>query len=269
MAAYYDTHAHLDASDFAAELPLVLARATEAGITKIVTVATSLASSRRALQLAEQFPNVFATIGWHPGEVMDAPEDIRPQLRELAGHPKVVAIGETGLDHYRLPSQSGGTAADDDRYRARQAAMFQQQLEVAAECGLNVVIHTRESLEPTLAQFQPFASRVRAVFHCFVGDVAAMRRVLDLGSLVSFTGIVTFKNAQAVRDTVAAAPLNKFMLETDSPYLAPVPFRGQRCEPAYVRETAALVAQLKGCSPEELSATTCRTAEEFFRGLGT
>jgi TatD DNase family protein len=105
------------------------------------------------------------------------------------------------------------------------------------------------------------------VFHCFVSDTAAMRRILDLGSLVSFTGIVTFKNAQTVRDTVAATPLDRLMVETDSPYLAPVPFRGKRCEPAYVRETAAMVAQVKGCSLEELSAATCRTAEEFFRGL--
>jgi TatD DNase family protein len=252
MAHFYDTHAHLDYPDFAAEMPELLARATDAGITKVVTIATNLDSSGRAIQLAEQFPNVFATIGWHPGEAMDAPSDIRPQLRELARHPKVVAIGETGLDHYRLPSQSGGTAEDDERYRIKQADLFQQQLEVAAECGRNVVIHTRDSLEPTLAQFQPFVGRVRAVFHC---------------SLVSFTGIVTFKNAQTVRDTVAATPLDRLMVETDSPYLAPVPFRGKRCEPAYVRETAAMVAQVKGCSLEELSAATCRTAEEFFRGL--
>jgi TatD DNase family protein len=135
MAHFYDTHAHLDYPDFAAEMPELLARATDAGITKVVTIATNLDSSGRAIQLAEQCPNVFATIGWHPGEAMDAPSDIRPQLRELARHPKVVAIGETGLDHYRLPSQSGGTAEDDERYRIKQADLFQQQLEVAAECG--------------------------------------------------------------------------------------------------------------------------------------
>lgn len=265
MPVFYDTHAHLDYPDFADELPQVIARAGEAGIAKIITIGTDLASSARAVKLAETNPNVFAGVGWHPSHALEAPDDLRPALRELARHPKVVALGETGMDYYRLPSRKPGfTAADDERYKIKQAALFRQHLEVAAELGLNCVIHQREALEDTLAALQPFADRVRGVFHCFANDAATMRRVIALGSLVSFTGILTFKNGQNIRDTLAATPLDQFMLETDCPFLAPMPYRGKRCEPAYVTETAAVAAQVKGCSLEELSAATCATAEKFF-----
>jgi TatD DNase family protein len=268
MAEFYDTHAHLDFPDFADELPQLVERATAAGITRLVSIGTDLESSARAVALAERFESVFAVVGWHPNEAVRAPKDFRAELRALTQHPKVIAIGETGLDYYRLPSASGGSVADDAHVMARQAEVFQQQLEVAAETGLNCVIHTRgECFEETLAIMQPFASRVRGVFHCFVGTPEQMRRVLALNSLVSFTGIVTFKNAQTVRDTLAATPLGSFMLETDAPFLAPVPYRGKRCESAYVKEIAAAVAQVKGCSLEDLSTTTCRTAREFFPKL--
>ncbi len=133
---------------------------------------------------------------------------------------------------------------------------------------MNCVIHQRDAFDDTLAQIKPFAGKVRGVFHCFGENADRMRRVLDIGSLVSFTGIVTFKNGQNVRDTVAATPLDKFMLETDCPYLAPVPYRGKRCEPAYVKEISETVARVKNCPLEELSAATCRTAMEFFPKLG-
>jgi TatD DNase family protein len=270
MPIFYDTHAHLDYPDYNGELPQVVERAAAAGIAKIITIGTDFDSSARALKLAEQFPAVFAAVGWHPTNVLDAPDDIRPRLRELARHPKCVAIGETGLDYYRLPSGEKPelTAADDARYQQKQADIFRQQMEIAAELGLNCVIHQRTALEDTIAQMQPFVGRVRGVFHCFVDEPAVMRRILDMGSLVSFTGIVTFKNAQTVRDTVAAVPLDRFMLETDSPYLAPVPYRGKRCEPAYVKEIAQLVADVRNCSLAELSAATCATAQSFFPKLG-
>ena len=266
MPVFYDTHAHLDYPDFETDFPLVLERARTAGITRIISIGTDLKSSARAIQLAEQHDCVYAVAGWHPSDVLSAPDDIRGPLRELARHPKVVALGETGLDHHHLPSQKADkTAADDERYKTRQAALFTQHLEVAAETGLNCVIHQRDALEETLAVLAPFASRVRGVFHCFANDAGAMRHIVDMGSLVSFTGIVTFKNGQNVRDTVAATPMDKLMLETDCPYLAPVPYRGKRCEPAYVKEISETVAQVKQCSLEELSATTCATAEGFFR----
>jgi TatD DNase family protein len=265
---FYDTHAHLDYPDFAADLPQVIERAGAAGISKLISIGTDLESSRRAIKLAEQYENVFAVAGWHPTHVTEAPEDIRAALRELARHPKVVALGETGLDYHRLPSGNREEPNEQDmRYKAKQARIFEQHLEVAAELGLNCVIHQRDALEDTLQIMQKFVDRVRGQFHCFANDAAAMKRIIDMGSLVSFTGILTFKNGQNVRDTLGATPFGSFMLETDCPFLAPLPYRGKRCEPAYVREIAEVAAQVKNCSLEELSAATCATASTFFRNL--
>jgi TatD DNase family protein len=263
---FYDTHAHLSYPEFAEHMPDVLARARQAGVTKLISVGTDLESSTKALELAARFPEVFAAVGWHPSDAAHAPSDWRPQLRELAAHAKVVALGETGLDYYRLPSRTPGRSiAEDEPIKDKQRRLFMQHLEVAAETGLPCVIHQRDSLEDTLAVLGPFAPNVHGVFHCFADDPAAMHRIIELGSLVSFTGILTYKNGQNVRDSLAATPGNKFMLETDCPYLAPVPHRGKRCEPAFVRETAAVAAQVRGCSLEDLSAATCATADEFFR----
>lgn len=267
MPIFYDTHAHLDYPDYATDLPRVIERAQAAGITRVIAIGTDLQSSSRAVKLGEQYPGVFAAVGWHPTNALDAPEDLRPALRELARHPKVVAIGETGLDYHHLPSEKTGVVAEDELYKRKQASIFQQQLEVAAEFGLNCVIHQRDALDDVLAQMQPFAGRVRGVFHCFVDGPAAMRRILTIGSLVSFTGIATFKNAQLVRDSISTAPSDRFMLETDCPYLAPVPYRGKRCEPAYVKEIADAAAQARGCTLDELSEATCATAQSFFPKL--
>src|SRR6266436_6141375 len=144
MPTFYDTHAHLDYPDFAAELPQVVARAEAAGVAKIVCIGTDLDSSRRAIQLAEQFPNLFAVVGWHPSNVMEAPDELRQSLRKLADHPKVVALGETGLDYHRLPSTNRdvpGRTEDDESYKAKQASLFRQHMEVAVETKLNCVIH--------------------------------------------------------------------------------------------------------------------------------
>jgi TatD DNase family protein len=270
MPLFYDTHAHLGRPEFEVDLPEVVARAGGAGIAKIVTIATDLTSSMRAIKLAEEFPNIFAAVGWHPSHALEAPNNLRAALHELAQHPKVVALGETGLDYYRLPSKQPGVgAADNAAYKAKQAELFRQHLEVAAEVGLPCVIHQRESLGDILTLFRPFADRVRGVFHCFADDAAAMARIVALGSLVSFTGILTFKKSQNIRDALAATPMDKFMLETDCPFLAPEPYRGKRCEPAYVKEIAQVVAQVKGCTLAELSAATCATAEKFFGKLST
>jgi TatD DNase family protein len=267
MAVFYDTHAHLDYSDYGKDMPEVIERARAAGVTKIISIGTDLESSRRAVKLADHFAGVFAAIGWHPTEVHKAPDDIRPALRELAKHPKVVAIGEIGLDYHHLPGEKSGHAEDDARYKQKQAEIFRQQLEIAGETGLNCVIHQRDAFDDTLAQLEPFAGKLRCVFHCFGENAGRLQRILETGSLVSYTGIVTFKNGQNVRDTVAATPLDKFMLETDCPYLAPVPYRGKRCEPAHVKEISETVAQVKECSLDELSAATCKTAAEFFPKL--
>jgi TatD DNase family protein len=268
MAIFYDTHAHLHYPDYEGDLPQALERARAAGITKIVAVGIDLASSLRAVQLAERFTGLYAAVGWHPTHANEAPEDLRPALRELARHPKVVAIGETGLDYYRHPKATD-FPVDLAGYRRNQARLFEQQLEVAAESGLNAVIHQRESFDDTLRMMQRFAGRVRGQWHCFDHDAAALERVLALGSVVSFTGLLTFKNRPNLREVLAAAPMGCFMLETDSPYLVPEPHRGrvERCEPAFVKDIAAVAARVKGCSLEELSAATCRTAADFFPKL--
>jgi TatD DNase family protein len=297
MPTFFDTHAHLDFPDFEADLPQLIERAQAAGIAKIISIGTDLDSSARAIKLAERFACVYAAVGWHPSHVTAAPADVRPALRELAKHPKVVALGETGLDYHRLPSKKKPTpdpsqegngqqrvptdvlpssegsgvgseaASQDECYKQKQAELFRQHLEVATETGLNCVIHQRDSLEDALTQLRPFADRVRGVFHCFAESPDIMRQILAMNSLVSFTGIVTFKNAQKVRDTVAATPLGRFMLETDCPFLAPMPYRGKRSEPAYVKEISETVAKVKGCSLEELSKATSATAEKFFPKL--
>ncbi len=268
MNVFYDTHAHLDYPDFQPDFADVLVRARDAGITKLICIGTSFESSERAVALAEKHAEIFAVVGWHPSDALHAPEDLRPKLKAMAAHAKVVAIGETGLDYYRLPSTRGGTAEDDVTYKRKQAEIFQQQLEVAAECKLNCVIHQRgETLDDTLALMQPFIGKVRGVFHCFSSDSNALQRIRAMGSIVSFTGIVTFKNGQNVRDAVAATPLGEFMLETDCPFLAPIPYRGKRCEPAYVKEIAETVASARGCTLEELSQATCECAHRFFPKL--
>ncbi len=267
---FYDTHAHLHYPDYAGDLPQALERAQAAGVTRIIAVGIDLESSRRSVQLAESHPCLYATVGWHPTHANEAPDGLRPALRELARHPKVVAIGETGLDYYRHPrAKAEELPVDMAAYKRNQARIFEQQLEVAAELKLNVVVHQRESLEDTVAMVQKFAGRVRGQFHCFDGDAAAMQRILAMGSLISFTGILTFKNRQSLREVLAATPLGAFLLETDSPYLVPEPHRGKvkRCEPAFVKETAEVAARCKDCTLEALSAATCATAHEFFPKL--
>lgn len=267
MNPFYDTHAHLDHRQFAADLPDVLRRAREAGITRIISAGTDLESSRAAVALAERHEEIFAAVGWHPCDVAEAPADVRSVLRDLASHPKVVAIGETGLDYYHLPTATNGSEEQRAALKHRQAAIFRQQLELAAECGLNAIVHQRNSMADTLTMAEEFRGRVRCQFHCFVDDEAALNRVLAIDGVVSFTGILTFKNSTVVRASLAAAPLGSFMLETDSPYLAPAPHRGKRCEPAYVALTARSAAEVRGASLAELSAATCGAAERFFPKL--
>jgi len=266
MTEFYDTHAHLDFPDFAQEVPQLVARAAAAGITRIISIGTDLESSARAVASAEAHPAVFAVVGWHPNEAVSAPKDFRAELRALAKHPKVVGIGETGLDYYRLPSANGGSAEDDALVKARQAEVFQEQLEVAAEVGLNCVIHTRgDCFDETLRLMSPFAGRVRGVFHCFVGTPEQMHRVMAINSFVSFTGITTFKNAQTVRDTLAATPTGRFMLETDAPFLSPEPVRSARpCLPGYVMHTGLFLAALRGTPFDAFERTVDANARRFF-----
>ena len=265
---FYDTHAHLDFPEFQNELPEIIQRAKTAGISRIITIGTDLASSRRSLTIADAYPEVFAVVGWHPNHASEAPPDIRDELAALAKHPKVVAIGETGIDRYRLPALTSEHPQDlHEALIQKQTRLFEQQLEVAAHLGLNCVIHQRSALEETLQTLKPWSDRVKGVFHCFVDGAEAAKRVLDLGCFLSFTGILTFKSAQEVRNSLNTAPNGRYMLETDCPFLAPTPHRGKRCEPAYVALTAEVMAKEKSTDLETLSIQTCETAHQFFKRL--
>ena len=256
-----DTHAHLDYEEFAADFESVLLRAREAGVERIVTIGTSVESSLRAVELAERHAMIWAVAGVHPTTAHEASGDLQTSLTKLAGHPRVAAIGETGLDYHHLPEGEAAVA----EYKSTQAAVFRQQLDVAAALGLNVVIHQRDAWEDTLEILRNYTGRLRGVFHCFGGTPSQAEEVLALGHLVSFTGIATFKNAAVVREAAAAVPADRFMVETDCPYLAPVPYRGKRCEPAHTRETAQAVATARGWSLDELARRTTATAEAFFQ----
>ena len=246
----------------------MLRRAEEAGVTRILSIGTSLASSRRAVALAEADHRIFAVAGVHPASVEKGDPDVRIELLELARHPRVVAIGEIGLDYHRLPSQGGEAAAagfSDSEYKEAQARLFRQQLEAAVELGLNVVIHQRDAWEDTLEILRDYTGRVQGVFHCFGNSFEQAGEVIRLGHMVSFTGIVTFKNAPLVHDCAKRMGATHFMVETDCPYLAPVPYRGKRCEPAYTRLVAERIADLRGTTLEEVATRTTENADNFFR----
>ena len=279
-----ETHAHLDYPDFEADLEAIIARAADAGVTRIISIGTGIDSSRRAVALAEKFPGVFAAVGIHPTNVMEEGPDFLPALRELVLHPKVVAIGETGMDYHHVPEhlqQRPSTMVDsalqaqtmeeqehliaEGAWKAAQADAFRMQLDLAMELGLNVVIHQRSSWEDTLDILRPYTGKVRGVFHCFSGTPEEAAEIRSLGHLVSFTGIITFKNAGQVRSTAAAVPADGYMVETDCPYLAPVPFRGKRAEPAHTRLVAETIAEARGIPLDEVAAESTRTAEAFFR----
>ena len=276
-----DTHAHLDFPDFAGDLHEILARAAAAGVTRILSIGTSLESSRRAVALAEKYPQVFAVIGVHPNSAEEAAPGFIEELRALALSPRVVGLGETGLDYHRLPSASqrrvaldvigDESAADieaalhDGAVKSAQAAVFEQQLDLAAELGLNVVIHERDAWDDTVSILKNHTGRLRAVFHCFGKAPAQADEIRALGHLVSFTGIVTFKNAQTAQETARTVPGDAFMVETDCPFLAPAPHRGKRCEPAHTRLVAEHIARLRGEPLATLAASTEATASAFFR----
>ena len=278
-----DTHSHLDFPDFDADRPEIIQRALDAGVTRLISIGTTLESSRAALALADACPQVYATVGIHPSEAKKESNSAIEELAQLARNPKVVAIGECGLDYHRLPSQCStpfassasvtGTIhpgseeillADADEKNC-QAIFFQQQLDLAAQLRLNVVIHQRDSWEDTITTLKPYTGRLQAVFHCFSGSLSQAQQLIDMGHSVSFTGIVTFKNAKELHSCVQKIPAGSFFLETDCPYLSPEPHRGKRCEPAYTRLVAEKVAFLRGQSLKEIARETSLAAEKFFR----
>lgn len=259
-----DTHAHLCYPDFAAELPQVIERARAAGVERVVSISTTLEDARRTLELTRQFDGVFAAVGLHPGEVPNVSLCDMKELAQLATEPKVVAIGETGLDYYR-------EARTDPALQQLQKDLFWAQLELAKERHLPVVIHNRSAEGDILdvlrvhAESLPKEWRPWGVMHCFSGDEKFAFGCIEIGLLISYTGILTFKNATALRDVAKRVSLDCVMLETDAPYLAPVPHRGKRNEPAYVPLIVAVLAEIRGVNVEEVARITTANARRLFR----
>lgn len=249
-----DSHAHLEMKEFDSDREEVIKRAGDEGIDFIVTVGTNLKLSRKAVDIAEQYENVYATAGVHPHDVANTDKKTWQAIKELVEDHReiIVAYGEIGLDFFRNLSP-----------REKQIEIFGLQLELAHELNLPVIIHDREAHEKTLEIVK--ASKVRSgVFHCFSGDYEMAKKCVDLGFYISIPGVVTFDKAGTIQDVAKRIPLSSLLLETDAPYLAPVPHRGQRNEPSYVIHTAKKVAQIKNISWTEVAQTTAQNAMNLF-----
>jgi TatD DNase family protein len=248
-----DSHCHLDFPDFSADLDAIVARAAEAGVGRLVTISTRVKRLSGLLEIAGRFPNVYCSVGTHPHHA-DEEDGIAPdELIALTKHPKVVALGEAGLDYFY-----------DNGSPAAQARGFRAHIAAARATGLPLVIHTREADEDCRKILEEEVAKgpFRAVLHCYTGGRELAMAAIELGLSISFTGILTFKKSQALRDLAAELPADRIMVETDAPYLAPGKFRGKRNEPSYVVEVAKVLAEARGISFEDLSR---QTTENFFR----
>jgi len=248
-----DSHCHLDFPDFATELDAVVARARAAGVGRMVSISTRVRKNSQLVAIAEQFPDVFCSVGTHPHHVDEETDIDAKTLIALSRHQKIVAIGEAGLDYHY-----------DTGPRESQAKSFRQHIAAARETGLPLVIHARDCDADMAAILREETGKgaFKAVLHCFTGGRDLALTAVELGHYVSFTGILTFKNSAALRAIAAELPADRVLVETDSPYLAPVPYRGKRCEPAYVLETAKVLAETRGASLDEIAR---QTTANFFR----
>jgi TatD DNase family protein len=252
---FVDSHCHLNFPELAADMPAVLEAMATNQVTHALCISTNLPELPDVLGLAENHTNLYATVGVHPDEE-DTPEPSVAGLVALAARPKVVAIGETGLDYYRL---TGDLSWQRERFRVH--------IRAARECGRPLVVHTRAAAADTIAIMREERAGVPGgVMHCFTESWDVAAAALDLGFHISFSGIVTFKNAQAIKDVARRVPLDRMLIETDAPYLAPVPFRGKTNQPAYVRYVAEEIARLRGIATSEVASAT---TENFFRLFGT
>lgn len=253
-----DTHTHLDDARYEPDREAVIARARETGIDRIITIGCDLSTSQAAVALANRYPFVYATVGVHPHEVKHIEDGWYNELRRLAENKKVVAFGEVGLDyHYNHSSPK------------EQRDRFREQIQLARELRLPLVIHTREAQEDTIQILKDERStEVGGVFHCFSGDAWLAKDALDLGFYLSFSGILTFQNAGMLRDIAKTVPLDRILIETDCPYLTPVPHRGKRNEPAFVRHVAETLAAILSVSDlDEIHRLTTENARRLFRIL--
>ncbi len=251
-----DSHCHLDFPDFADDLAGIVARAEASGVGRMVTISTRVRKLPDLLAIAERFPNVYCSVGTHPHHADEEDGITTDELVKLAQHPKVVAFGEAGLDYFY---EHGSRDAQERSFRTHIAA--------ARETGLPLVIHTREADEDCgrILEDEMRRGAFRAVLHCYTGGRELAMKAIDLGLLISFTGILTFKKSQSLRDLAAELPADRIMVETDAPYLAPGKYRGKRNEPSYVVETAKVLAETRGVTLDELAQ---QTTENFFRLFG-
>ena len=249
----FDTHAHYDDERFDGDREALLAGMPEKNVGLIVNPGCDVSSSRTAVALAESFDFVYAAVGIHPENCGDFEPGMIDQLRQMAKNPRVVAIGEIGLDYYWAENPP----------RELQQEVLRRQLRLAEELGLPVIIHDRDAHGDTLDIVREFP-RVRGVFHCFAGSAEMARELIKMGWMLSFNGAVTFKNAKKAPEVIAAVPLEKLMIETDAPYLTPVPHRGERNDSSYVRLVAEKIAQIKGLTPEEVEKATWENGRRFF-----
>ncbi len=254
MIALIDTHAHLDAEQFDADRDILIRNFPEAGIHCVVTIGEDLESSQRAMRLAEIYDTVFCTVGFHPHYADKFNENAREKLKEWLSVPKVRALGEIGLDyHYEYSS------------RAAQKNTFRSLLHLAQELNKPVVIHNRKSDADLLSILNEENHRpYKGVIHCFDSGLSLAKACLDLGFYISFSGILTFKKSQELREVAQYVPLDRMLIETDSPYLAPVPRRGQRNEPAFVRHVAEKIAEIKALPLETVALATCKNAYDLY-----
>lgn len=251
-----DSHCHLNFPDLAQRLPEVLANMAEAVVDKAIAISVSRQSFEEVHAIAQNHPNIYATVGIHPDDP-EAEEFSLEELLERAARPKVVAIGETGLDYHWCKGDL-----------AWQHQRFALHIEAANRSGLPLVVHTRDAAEDTMRLLREHQAHA-GVIHCFTEDVHTAKLALDLGFYISFSGIVTFKNATAIQEAARYVPLDRLLVETDAPYLAPVPKRGKPNEPAYVRHTAAFVAQLRGDSLENIAQATTANCLRLFNKINT
>jgi len=250
-----DTHCHLTFEDLARDIDGVIARSRAARVTEWITVGTDPQENRKAIEFAERFENMYAAVGIHPHDAKSVTEDTIQELKELAQHEKVVAIGETGLDyHYNLSLHQD------------QRRVFAEHLKIAAELNLPVIIHCRKAFEETMEILQQHSRDLKGVvFHCFSGSPEQAKVVLDYGFYISFTGVVTFKNAEKPRRVASMVPLDRLMLETDCPYMSPEPMRKQKVnEPALMVHIAGFLAQLKQIDFADFAKAVTATSKVFF-----
>ncbi len=249
-----DSHAHIQLDTFDADREEVLARAWTAGVHKILVVGFNLETSRNAVVLAEEHSGVYATVGVHPHDANDLDIDTLQTFRELASHAKVLALGEMGLDYYR-----------DLSLRSVQKTAFEKQLDLAEELDLPIVVHNRDAHDEIVPILRARGGRIRGVMHCFSGDVETMRQILNLGLYIGIGGPVTYRKSYDLQDVVRKVEADRFLVETDSPWLAPQLLRGERNEPAYVCATAEKVASLRQTSLEEVAELTTQNFNRLFR----